>query len=139
MRWRRVRTSARMALGVLAGLLVFVALTSACWWPWVIVKRECFRVAELIGIMDPKGDLGGQVAGFNYQRHPRWVHWASDGVAALGAYGGPAALGLLVMHRVGRGPLRLRATVCGKCGGEFRAIGVEASGQLACACCGGER
>jgi hypothetical protein len=112
------------ALRLCAAFLIAAAIIAAGHIPLLhldlLVQRETLRAAETVGIMNPAGPLGGQIKGFNYQRYPEWVHPAAKCLAALVAYGPSVALLLLLFHRVGIGPLKLRATVCGNCGAELR-------------------
>ncbi len=96
-----------------------------------IVQRECYRAAEAIGIMSPNGPLGGQIAGFNYQRSPEWVHVVAEFVASLVAFLIPVIAGLLIFQRLALGPLHLRATLCGHCGSRLHNLKTPA-----CHCCG---
>ena len=80
----------RRCLRGLLGLVAAACVMGVLAWPSfrasLVVRRECYRAAELVGIMNPSGDLGGQVAGFNYQRHPAWVHPVAEFIAGSIAF-----------------------------------------------------
>lgn len=120
----------RCALALVLGALVFATMAYAATRLYWVSIRETHRVAEWVGVMDPKGDLGGQVAGFNYQRHPSWVYPVGQALGAAVAFGPGVVISLLVMQRVGLG---WRATLCGKCGARMKGL----DGPR-CAACGGE-
>jgi hypothetical protein len=123
----------RKLLGVVIGATAMDALAWPSFWTSLVVRRECYRLAEFVGIMDPSGSLGGQVAGYNFQRSPAWVHPASEFIAAVIGFAPALALALLLMHRIGFGPLGWRATLCGRCGAKLRGLT-----EPRCAACGAE-
>lgn len=127
MRW------ARLALGVVASLLVFAGLSRVSQRVYWLTMRETLRSAERVGIMDPNGNLGGQILGYNYQREPRWVHEVGRVLAAAAGYGPAMVLSLLVLHRVGVGRFGWRDTMCGKCG-----VRMQGLSEPRCAACGRE-
>jgi hypothetical protein len=133
----------RKSSGVLVAAVVFCAMAYASSRLYWITIRETHRAAEWVGIMDPNGDLGGQVARFNYQRNPRWVYPVGQVMGAAVAYGPALVAALLVMERVERGSWR--ASVCGKCGARMRRRDTDRSEQrsvardnVRCAACGEE-
>lgn len=121
----------RVILGLAASAVAFGAIAYASSRLYWITLRETHRAAEWVGIMDPNGDLGGQVAGFNYQRHPRWVYSVGQVAGAAVAFGPGLVVSLLVLERVGFG--RARVSVCGKCGARMRGLK-----EPRCAACGVE-
>ncbi len=128
------RQRMRVVLGAAAGVLVFGAIAHPSWRLYWIVVRGALQTAEFVGIMDRTGNnLGGQVAGHNYQREPTWVFPAARVPAALVTYGPAAAVSLLVFHRVGLGRLGWRASLCGKCGARMQGLS-----EPRCSACGGE-
>ena len=121
----------RCIIAIGLSTLVFGAAAWASSRLYWITIRETHRAAELVGIMNPNGDLGGQVARFNYQRNPRWVYPVGQVLAAAVAYGPGLVFSLLVMERVTKG--RLRVSVCGRCGARMRELK-----EAKCAACGEE-
>jgi hypothetical protein len=112
----------RPICALIAALVLFLILQSLCFDLYLIARREVFRAAELVGIMDANGDLGGQVMGFNHQRYPQWVYPAGRFTAAVAIYGPVLILSLLTLHRIDRGTLGLRSTLCGKCGSTMKSL-----------------
>ncbi len=100
---------------------VFIVLAGAYPGAWGVTysRRECYRLFELVGIMKTGGPLGGQIAGFNYQRNPAWAHSVAI-FASVSLVFGPILLGAGVAHRAITG--RARETRCGVCGGVLRGL-----------------
>jgi hypothetical protein len=92
----------RMLLAIAAGLALLLALYDPSRTASYYVLREILRGAQAAGLMDTGRGLGGQVMGFNYCRHPAWVHQ----VAGAGAWAiafAPALVGsLIVLRRISR-------------------------------------
>lgn len=129
-----IHKAMRVALGVAAGIVVFSAIAYPSWRLYWIVVRGVLQSAEFVGIMNARGNnLGGQVAGHNYQREPAWVFPVARVPAALVTYGPAAALSLLVFHRVGLGRFEWRASLCGKCGARMQGLS-----EPRCSACGAE-
>ncbi|HYE03830.1 MAG TPA: hypothetical protein VD963_11435, partial [Phycisphaerales bacterium] len=104
---------------LLAGL-VAVALAYPSYWLSLYTLRELYRLFELVGLMDPRGPLGGQLLGHNFQRHPAWVHWVAGGLAAALGFAPALALSFALARRAAG---RARPTLCGRCGGALRGLG----------------
>lgn len=121
-------------------LLAALVVTAACvvaWEPCVrtslVLRREMYRLCERVGIMSSNGALGGQVAGFNYQRNPAWVHPVAASVSQWIATLPLVVLALIVFQRAALGKFGAGETVCGACGRRFGAR-PEESGVPVCAC-----
>lgn len=128
------RRAVRVSLGILAGVPVFCALAIASSRLYWLTLRETLKFAERVGVMDPKGNLGGQVMGFNYQRDPAWVYPVGQMLGAVVSYGPVLVVCLLLFHRLTLG--RLDAVTwgrCGKCG-----TSIAAAKEPKCAACGAE-
>jgi len=113
----------------LLSTLLFALLARPAWMLSLLVRRECFRAADLAGLSDPGGSLGGQILGYNFQREPAWVH---DAGAFLG---GVAAFALIVPVCASlflRASGLTRRTRCGACGA---ALTLE---NLRCRRCGND-
>jgi hypothetical protein len=129
----KINRARRLLCGVAAGVLVFAGCARASQRLYWLTMRETLRTAERVGIMDPKGNLGGQILGFNYQREPEWVHGAGRFVAAAVGYGPAVVVSMLVLQRVSCGRIGWRDSVCGRCGTRMRGLS-----EPRCAACGGE-
>ncbi len=110
----------RATLGLFCATALFAAALRPSLTISLYALRETYRTAEMLGIMNPKGRLGGQVMGFNYQRDPAWVHRAAEHIAVAVGYGPALIAALLLFERVGFGPLW--ATLCGRCGGRLKGL-----------------
>lgn len=121
--------TARFIAGILAFFVVVLALEYPSRWGYFYGLRGCYQGAEAVGIMDPKGNLGGQVMGFNYQREPAWVHPAAAVVSATVAFAPAVLVGVIVMRWVAG---TARTTRCGACNSVLRGLK-----EAKCPSCGG--
>jgi hypothetical protein len=113
--------------------MVIAVLAIASERPHLLVMREVLRAADWAGLVDRGGGLGGQILGYNFLRNPEWVREVARVVAAAVGFGPALVAALLVMQRVGLGPIGWRDSVCGKCGARMRGLS-----EPRCAACGGE-
>ena len=103
----------------MVALVLFAVLCGPASIARLYVVRETYRLAELLGVMDPQGALGGQIMGFNYQREPAWAHWATWCIGTLVAFG-PVVL--VTLGAATAGVIGTRHTLCGGCGSVLRGL-----------------
>lgn len=91
-----------MLLAIAAGLALLLALYDPSRTASYYVLREILRWAQAAGLMDTSRGLGGQVMGFNYCRHPAWVHQVAGAGAWSIAFAPAIAGSLIVLRRLSR-------------------------------------
>lgn len=114
---------------ILVPVCLFALAAYPSWYGSLYVRREMYRLFELVGIMHAGGDLGGQLLGFNYQRHPEWAHYGAVFVSGVVAFA-PAVLGAVYVRRRMSGAAY--ETRCGGCGRVLRGLS-----EPRCPHCGG--
>jgi hypothetical protein len=96
----------------MAGSLLFGALLYPSRIAELHARRGALKAADAAGIMDSTRELGGQILGYNYYRHPRSVH-AAVGLLSTGVGYAPALVLSLMLTRRMLGDAH--ATRCGRC------------------------
>ncbi len=127
-------SSRRRHLSTAIACLLFLLLILPSRYASLYLTREGLRTASALGIMDESRGLGGQILGYNYYRHPVWVHDVIAVAASAAGFGFPFALCVLLARRINR---RGAATLCGRCGTDVDRAGgfILNSDGLQCPSC----
>ncbi len=131
---RTAYSSRRCTLGAAIPCLLFLLLILPSKYTSLYLTREGLRTATTLEIMDESRGLGGQILGYNYYRHPVWVHGVIAVAASAAGYGLPFALCILLARRLNRNGT---ATLCGRCGTDIDRSGgfVLTPSGLQCPAC----
>lgn len=98
---------------LLAATILFLTMAYPSFYLQLFCTREFLRLAAALGLSDSSRGLGGQILGFNYARHPRWVFHTAGFLAAAVAFIPALTASILTLRRLSGAS---RVPLCGRCG-----------------------